>query len=107
MVIKQNNFQALCKCNTFTDFGNHTGFKWVERTYKHLLVGEWYNFVKHDDYNKYNILKVVIDGETNIGNGYDFWVGDGENHINDHVNFYHFFSTLEESRELKLKVILE
>ncbi len=104
MVIKQNNFQALCKCNTFTDFGNHTGFRWVERVYDHLVIGEWYSFTKDV---KYNILEILIDGKTNIGDGYNFWVGDGKKHINEHVDFYHFFSTIEEARDLKLKTILE
>lgn len=38
MVIKKRNFQARCVNNKYTDFGNHTGFKYVERTFKHLEV---------------------------------------------------------------------
>lgn|ERR1035437_5489542 len=105
MVIKQDKFQALCKCNTYTTFGNHTGFKFVEWAYDHLVVGEWYSFTK----GKYS-LDIIINDKTKQGNGYNFHIpidSDGYRYINEHINFYHFFSTMEEARDLKLKIILE
>lgn len=97
MVIKKRNFQARCINNKYTDFGNHTGFKYVERTFKHLVVGEWYDFKR----NKYG-LELIINGKHQSCTGHSFSIPDNK-YTPECYDFYKFFSTIEEQRDMKLK----
>jgi hypothetical protein len=97
MVVKKRKFQARCINNKWRDFGNHTGFQWVDCIHRHLVVGEYYNFEK----TSYGNFDLVINGKTHIGTGYHFSVGDG--YLNEYSDFYKFFSTIEEQRDMKLR----
>lgn len=98
MVIKQDNFQALCINNKYDDFGSHTGFKWVNKTLNHLKIGEWYNFR-----NRNGSLDVEVDGKYSSCTGHTF----SSTNTIPIYNFYHFFSTIEEQRDMKLNSILK
>ena len=101
MVIKQDIFKAKCINNKYDDFGSHTGFKWVNVTLEHLVVGEWYTFKKRKD----DIFDVCINGKYKEYNtGYTFYINrEGAYNLFD---FYKFFSTIEEQRDMKLDLIL-
>lgn len=93
MVIKQDTFKARCINNKYDDFG-------TLRTLKHLVIGEWYIFRKrHDD-----IFDVCINGKYSTSIGHTFYI-DREGGWSL-FNFYDFFSTIEEQRDMKLDVIL-
>ena len=96
MIIKQSEFQAKCINNKYMDFGNHTGFQFVERTYNHLVIGEWYDF-KRTEWG----LDLYIDGKHNISTGHSFSIPE-EGPTPECYNFYKFFSTVEAHRDKKL-----
>lgn len=95
MVVRKRKFRALCVNNKYQDFGNHTGFQWVECVYKHLVVGVWYDFEK----TSFGNFDLVINGKRTLGTGYHFSVDKG---IPEYNYFYKFFSTIQEQREMKL-----
>lgn len=97
---KQDTFKARCINNKYDDFGSHTGFKSVERTLEHLVIGEWYTFKKRQD----DVFDVCINGKYTTGTGYTFYI-DREGGWSL-FNFYDFFSTIEEQRDMKLDMIL-
>lgn len=97
MVIKKKKFQARCINNKYTTFGNHTGFRYVDCTYSHLVVGEWYDFER----TKYG-FNILINGKPRSCTGYTFSIPDGK-YTPECYEFYKFFSTIEEQRDMKLK----
>lgn len=102
MVVRQDKFQACCINNKYKDFGNHTGFQWVDRVFDHLVVGEWYSFQK----SEYGMHDLIINGKIEIDTGYGFVIREGNEHVGEHIDFYAFFSTIQEQRDMKLNQIV-
>lgn len=112
MIVKQDKFSALCINNKYEDFGNHTGFKYVTHVYKHLVIGEWYDFIKDENaYDSDSGFKLLDkDGTHNIGNGHWFHVVDSHRDIDlskissdKRHSLYCFFSTIAANRNKKLE----
>ena len=103
MVVRQDKFQACCINNKYQDFGNHTGFQYVESTFNHLVIGEWYSFEK----SKYGMYDLIINDKIEIGTGYGFAIREGNEHVGAHIDFYAFFSTIQEARDMKLNEIID
>ena len=105
MIVRQDKFSALCINNKYEDFGNHTGFQYRSRTYSHLVVGQWYDFIKDEERG----VRLVKDGKFDIcdGNWFDVKVEHMNIDLdkpNYHRNsFYCFFSTVSANRNRKLE----
>lgn len=97
MVVRKRKFQALCINNKYQDFGNHTGFQYRDCVYKHLVVGEWYDFEK----SSFGNFDIIINGKKSLGTGYHFSVD--KTYVPEHCDFYKFFSTIQEQRDMKLR----
>ncbi len=100
MIVKQDIFEALCINNVYEDFGNHTGFRYVDKVYTNLIIGKWYTF-KRDEYGVY-----LFPNEIRCS-GYSFSISENGGYIQPHVDFYAFFSTIQAHRDRKIDEILK
>ena len=102
----KDKFQAICINNKFEDFGSHTGFKWQEATFDHLVVGQYYNFengFSHHFFGSGHHTVKLLDHEHSallLGNIFIF-----EDHT-PRYSFYNFFS-IQEARDMKIEQILK
>ncbi len=99
MILRPDKFRAMCINNQYEDFGNHTGFNYRTVTMKHLIVGEWYDFIKD---NRYSCVTLLSNGKPGIGTGYSFW----EETYNTANCFSSFFSSVAMQRDIKLNQLL-
>lgn len=91
------------------DFGNHTGFKCIDKEYKNLVVGEWYEFIRDENVLNFKLngwVDIVLpNGSIGVGNGYGFFTYEDETLGHDHNDFYYFFYSVGEVRDMKLNEI--
>jgi hypothetical protein len=104
MIQRKEKFQARCINNMFKDFGNHTGFKLVDRMHNHLVVGEWYEFERGEYFSENSFVDIIINGKKESHTGYCFKT-DVDQYVPEIYNFYKFFSTIQEDRDYKLEKI--
>lgn len=93
--------RLLCKNNKYQDFGNHTGFRYIETTHNFLKVGEYYDLIVDGAQYKLN----VNGNDIIYGKDFHFTHIFYENSYPQHNQLYNFFYSIEEMRDIKLNKI--